>query len=85
MPIMQSPTYHKYDVVDYCSIDKEYGTMEDFQKLVEECHKRDINIIIDFVINHSSSENQWFVDACDYLKALPEGQDPDVAECNLTE
>ena len=81
MPIMQSPTYHKYDVVDYCSIDKEYGTMEDFQKLVEECHKRDINIIIDFVINHSSSENQWFVDACDYLKALPEGQDPDVAEC----
>lgn len=81
MPIMQSPTYHKYDVADYYSIDKEYGTMEDFQKLVEECHKRDIRLVIDFVINHSSSENQWFVDACDYLKQLPDGQEPDSAEC----
>ncbi|MDE6619807.1 MAG: alpha amylase [Lachnospiraceae bacterium] len=81
MPIMQSPTYHKYDVIDYYSIDQEYGTVEDFQKLVEECHKRDINVVIDFVINHSSSENQWFVDACDYLKALPDGQEPDLQEC----
>lgn len=81
MPIMQSPTYHKYDVIDYYSIDEEYGTIEDFQKLVEECHKRGINLIIDFVINHSSSDNQWFVDACEYLKALPEGQEPDLAEC----
>ncbi|MDE6940777.1 MAG: alpha amylase, partial [Lachnospiraceae bacterium] len=75
MPIMQSPTYHKYDVVDYCSIDEAYGTVEDFQKLVEECHKRDINVVIDFVINHSSSEHQWFADACAYLKDLPEGQE----------
>ena len=81
MPIMQSPTYHKYDVVDYCSIDQEYGTMEDFQKLVEECHNRNINVVIDFVINHSSSQNQWFVDACDYLKGLSEGQEPDLKEC----
>lgn len=81
MPIMQSPTYHKYDVVDYCSIDREYGTVEDFQKLVDECHKRDINVVIDFVINHSSSENQWFVDACDYLKGLSAEQEPDLEEC----
>ena len=81
MPIMQSTTYHKYDVTDYSSIDTEYGTMEDFQRLVEECHKRDIRIIIDFVINHSSSKHQWFVDACEYLKKLPEGQEPDLNEC----
>lgn len=81
MPIMQSTTYHKYDVTDYCSIDTEYGTMEDFERLVEECHKRDIRIIIDFVINHSSSKHQWFVDACEYLKKLPEGQEPDLDEC----
>lgn len=81
MPIMQSTTYHKYDVIDYYSIDQEYGTMEDFQKLVEECHKRGIRLVIDFVINHSSSENQWFVDACEYLKALPDGQEPDLTEC----
>lgn len=81
MPVMQSTTYHKYDVTDYCSIDTEYGTMEDFERLVEECHKRDIRIIIDFVINHSSSKHQWFVDACEYLKKLPEGQEPDLDEC----
>ncbi|MDE7476741.1 MAG: alpha amylase, partial [Lachnospiraceae bacterium] len=85
MPIMQSPTYHKYDVVDYYSIDQEYGTVEDFQKLVEECHKRDINVVIDFVINHSSSKNQWFVDACDYLKGLPEGQEPDLEACRYVD
>jgi len=81
MPIMQSPTYHKYDVVDYYSIDQEYGTIEDFEKLVDECHKREINVVIDFVMNHSSSKNPWFVDACAYLKALPEGQEPDLEAC----
>ena len=48
MPIMPSTTYHKYDVTDYYAIDAKYGSMEDFEKLVEECHKRDIHIIIDF-------------------------------------
>jgi 1,4-alpha-glucan branching enzyme len=38
MPIMQSTTYHKYDVVDYYSIDSEYGTIDDFKNLVDECH-----------------------------------------------
>lgn len=81
MPIMQSPTYHKYDVIDYYAIDAQYGTIEDFQTLVEECHKRDINVVIDFVINHSSSQHTWFQEACTYLKQLPEGQEPDLAEC----
>lgn len=81
MPIMQSTTYHKYDVVDYCSVDSEYGTLEDFENLVEECHERGIRVVIDFVINHSSSQHQWFVDACDYLRALPEGEEPDLDEC----
>lgn len=81
MPIMPSPTYHKYDVVDYMDIDSEYGTMEDFDKLVEECHKRGINIIIDMVMNHSSSQNEWFVKACDYLRTLKEGEEPDKNVC----
>lgn len=81
MPIMQSTTYHKYDVTDYYSIDKEYGTIEDFRNLIEECHKRDIRVVMDFVINHSSSEHEWFRTACNYLKELPEGQEPDVNEC----
>lgn len=81
MPIMQSTTYHKYDVTDYYAIDKEYGTIDDFQRLVDECHKRDINVVIDFVINHSSSKHQWFQEACTYLRQLPDGQEPDIEEC----
>lgn len=81
MPIMPSPSYHKYDVTDYYAIDEAYGTMEDFEMLVEECHNRGINVVIDFVINHSSSEHPWFTQACDYLKGLEAGQEPDASVC----
>lgn len=81
MPVMPSTTYHKYDVTDYCAIDTEYGTMEDFERLVEECHKRDIHLIIDMVMNHSSSKHPWFIEACEYLKTLPADAEPDVKVC----
>lgn len=81
MPVMPSTTYHKYDVTDYCGIDEEYGTLEDFKVFLEECHKRDIHVIIDLVMNHSSSEHEWFLAAEEYLKSLPEGAEPDAAEC----
>lgn len=81
MPIMPSTTYHKYDVVDYCAIDGEYGTLDDFKSFIEESHKRGINVIIDLVMNHSSSQNDWFLQAADYLKNLPEGSEPAAAEC----
>jgi len=63
MPIMPSPTYHKYDVSDYYDIDEEYGTIDDFKKLIKEAHKRGISVIIDLVINHTSVENEWFIKA----------------------
>lgn len=59
-PVHQSPSYHKYDVVDYKSIDSKFGTLEDYDKLVEECHKRGMTILLDLVINHSSVEHDWF-------------------------
>lgn len=62
-PFCKSPSYHKYDVVDYQVIDPEYGTMQDLERLIEEAHRRDIRIIMDFVINHTSSENKWFLEA----------------------
>ena len=68
MPIMQSPSYHKYDVQDYMTVDEAYGTNDDMKKLVEEAHKRHINVIIDFVINHSSRKNEWFRKALEELK-----------------
>ena len=80
MPIMPSTTYHKYDVTDYYNIDKEYGTLDDFKEFVAECDKRNISVIIDLVMNHTSSKHPWFTQACDYLRSL-DGKEPDVNEC----
>ena len=66
---LQSPSYHKYNVTDYMTVDKDYGTNDDMKKLVEEAHKRHINVIIDLVINHSSRSNEWFQKAIEELKA----------------
>lgn len=58
------------------NIDKQYGTLDDFDALITECHKRNINVIIDFVINHTSNEHPWFKAAADYIKSLPDGAEP---------
>lgn len=80
MPVNPSPTYHKYDVADYYAIDEEYGTMEDFKELLAECDKRGIKVIMDLVLNHSSSQNPWFQQACTYLQELGDAE-PDVEAC----
>lgn len=63
MPIHPSPSYHGYDVIDYYEVNPEYGTMADFRQLLDEMHKRDMRVIIDLVLNHTSSQHAWFVDA----------------------
>ncbi len=50
-----------YDIADYYNIDPAYGTMEDMDRLILEARKRDIRIIMDLVFNHTSDENEWFV------------------------
>jgi len=60
MPIHPSPTYHGYDVIDYYDVNPDYGTMADFENLLATAEEQGIDIIIDFVINHSSNENPWF-------------------------
>ncbi|MDR0290619.1 MAG: hypothetical protein LBI06_06770, partial [Treponema sp.] len=70
MPIMPSPSYHKYDVSDYKDIDPLYGSIEDFENLAAECNKRGIKIIIDLVLNHTSTQHPWFLNA---KKAVREG------------
>jgi glycosidase len=60
MPINPSPSYHGYDVTDYLEINPDYGTMEDFNQFLEEAHSRGIVVIIDLVLNHSSTEHPWF-------------------------
>jgi alpha-glucosidase len=52
-----------YDVSDYEAIDPMYGTMKDFDRLVSEAKKRNIRVILDFVVNHTSDEHKWFLDS----------------------
>jgi alpha-amylase len=60
MPIFPSSTYHGYDVTSYTSIHPDYGTIEDFKKLVKEAHKRGMRILLDLPINHTSTQHEWF-------------------------
>ena len=60
-PIYKSPFVDQgYDIADYYAIAKEFGTMEDFDELLAEAKKRDMYIIMDLVINHCSSQHEWF-------------------------
>lgn len=67
-PIMPSKSYHKYDVEDYYNIDPEFGTLDDFDQLVEECHNRGIKLIIDLVLNHISSKNPLYTKAVEEVE-----------------
>jgi glycosidase len=61
MPVNESPSYHGYDVTNYYKVEPDYGTTQDFKNLITQAHNRGIKVIIDFVINHSSSQHNWFV------------------------
>ncbi len=60
-PMYKSPQNDNgYDISDYYSIHEEYGTMADFEHLLEETHKRGMKLIMDIVVNHTSTEHKWF-------------------------
>ena len=59
-PIFSSPSYHKYDASNYYSVDWRFGTEEDLKELIEKCHARNIKLILDLVINHTSNQHPWF-------------------------
>lgn len=60
LPVHPSPSYHKYDISDYYGIHPDYGTLQDYKDLVEEAHKRDLNVLLDLVVNHTSNRHPWF-------------------------
>ncbi|MCK0472429.1 alpha,alpha-phosphotrehalase [Halalkalibacter sp. APA_J-10(15)] len=63
-PIYASPQKDNgYDISDYFAIHEEYGTMEDFERLMSEVHKREMKLIMDLVVNHTSTEHAWFKEA----------------------
>ena len=80
-PVHPSDTYHKYDVDDYYAIDPAFGTMEDYEALLQECHARGTRVLMDLVLNHTSDTHPWFVAATNYLRTLPEGEEPVFEEC----
>lgn len=80
-PIFPSPTHHGYDATDYTSIEPRLGTMEDFDALVSEAHRRGMKVILDFVASHASNEHPAFLTAQrdaasaerEYFTFLPDG------------
>ena len=63
MPIFESPSYHGYDTVDHYAVDREYGSNEDFVALVDAAHARGVRVLLDLMLNHTSSEHPWFREA----------------------
>ena len=63
-PVYDSPNDDNgYDIRDYYRIMKEFGTMDDFMKMLAEAHRNKIRIVMDLVVNHTSDENRWFVES----------------------
>ena len=63
-PVYQSPNDDNgYDISDYRAIMKEFGTMEDYDRMLDEAHKRGIRIVMDLVVNHTSDEHKWFIES----------------------
>ncbi|MBM7113260.1 alpha-amylase family glycosyl hydrolase [Archangium primigenium] len=63
MPVFESPSYHGYDTTNYERINPDYGTNADFERLCAEAHRRGMRVIVDLVINHTSTQHPWFQEA----------------------
>ncbi|KGF25388.1 MULTISPECIES: alpha,alpha-phosphotrehalase [Staphylococcus] len=63
-PVYESPMNDNgYDISNYLKINERFGTLEDFETLISEAHKRDLKVMLDIVINHTSTEHRWFKEA----------------------
>lgn len=69
-PVQDSESYHGYDTIDYYKIDARFGTLEDYRELVYKAHEKDIRIIMDLVVNHTSKNNHWFLKSAQVAQGI---------------
>ncbi|MDE7168491.1 MAG: hypothetical protein K2O28_06580 [Clostridia bacterium] len=75
-PFQHSNSYHGYDIMDYFTVDPRFGTLEDYRELLFKAHQRGMKVLMDFVLNHTSPSNPWFIKSQNLVKEtvkLPDG------------
>lgn len=69
LPVFKAASYHGYDTTDFYNVNPDYGTNEDLAALITEVHKRGMNILLDYVVNHVSNKHPFFLDAYNNLSS----------------
>lgn len=75
-PFQQSNSYHGYDIQDYFTVDPRFGTLADYRELLTKAHEKGMKVLMDFVLNHTSTSNPWFVKSSKLQKEtvkMPDG------------
>ena len=73
-PIQLSDSYHGYDIIDYKAVDPKFGTLDDYKELLTKCHQKNIKVIMDLVLNHTSVNNKWFQNSAKMVVAEEDGK-----------
>ena len=75
-PFQHSNSYHGYDIMDYFTVDPRFGTIDDYRELLYKAHQKGMKVLMDFVLNHTSPSNPWFVKSQNLVKetvTMPDG------------
>ncbi|MBD5585102.1 MAG: hypothetical protein HDQ88_08465 [Clostridia bacterium] len=80
-PFQHSNSYHGYDIMDYFTVDPRFGTLNDYKELLYKAHQKGMKVLMDFVLNHTSPSNPWFIKSQNLVKEtvkLPDGSTKEI-------